>query len=75
MSTKKPAYVPPYMKLRYDMLEHPAFATLSSGAFKLMIYVRKRYNGSNNGEITFSVREAAELMQCSKDTASRAFQE
>ena len=66
---------PVYMKLEYQMLEHPAFATLSGNAFKLLIYARKRFDGTNNGEIIFGVREAADLLRCSKDTASRAFQE
>jgi len=75
MSKKRPDHIPPYIKLRYDMLEHPAFETLSSGAFKLVIYVRKRFNGRNNGQIAFSVREAAGLLRCSKDTAGRYFKE
>ncbi|QRM32114.1 hypothetical protein JO965_23050 [Microvirga sp. VF16] len=33
------------------------------------------YNGSNNGRIAFSVRDAAERVRCSKNTAARAFAE
>src|SRR5262245_45942641 len=66
---------PPYMKLEYRMLEHPAFETLSGNGFKLLIYVRKRFDGANNGQISFSTREAATLLRCSKDTAGRAFEE
>ena len=34
-----------------------------------------RFNGRNNGEIAFSVRQAARQIHTAKDTASKAFRE
>lgn len=42
-----------------------------------MLYVslRWRFNGSNNGDISMSVREAVAEVRISKDTAGAAFKE
>jgi hypothetical protein len=47
---------------------------MSPNASKLLLAVWRRHNGSNNGEISFSVREA-EAIGFSKDQTSRAFKE
>jgi hypothetical protein len=71
----KKKYEGRYVKLDHLVLRHPAFETLTGRAVKLLIYVYMRYNGSNNGQISFSVREAAALLRCSKDTAAATFRE
>ena len=41
----------------------------------IWIAVLERFNGSNNGSISLSVREAAEYAGCSPNTAGRMFDE
>ena len=41
----------------------------------IWIAVLERFNGSNNGSISLSVREAAEYAGCSPNTAGRMFNE
>jgi hypothetical protein len=62
------------------MLEHWIFKTeawrsLKCQARAVYIEIAQRYNGSNNGEISLSVREAARFVLIAKDTASSAFHE
>lgn len=64
-----------FVMLRHDVTGSPAFLSLSPVAVAVLIQVRRRYNGSNNGEIPLSVREAAGLVNVSPDTAGRAFKE
>jgi hypothetical protein len=47
-----------YVSLRYWMLQSPAWQSLPGGARALYIEMAQRYNGSNNGRIPYSVREA-----------------
>jgi len=60
-----------YVMLRHWLLESPAWKTLPAPAQSLYIQVAKRYNGSNNGRISYSVREGAVALNASKDTAAR----
>ncbi len=57
------------------MLACKAWKSLKPVVRAIYIEVAQRYNGSNNGNISFSVRQAAEAVHCSKDTASNAFHE
>ena len=59
----------------YDQIESQAFRCLTGGALKLLIMVRKRFNGINNGHISFSVREGRDLLGYSVNTISRYFDE
>ena len=59
----------------YDQIESEAFRYLSGGALKLLIMVRKRFNGINNGKISFSVREGRDLLGYSMNTVARYFDE
>ena len=45
------------------------------GARSLLIAVWRRHNGENNGEISFSVREAEKIVDCHRNTASGWFHE
>ena len=66
---------PKYVGLSHSMIDSLAFQSLSPKAIALLVYMFRRYNGFNNGDISFSCREAANLLYISKDTANKAFQE
>ena len=53
----------------------PAWRMMSAHGRCLVLELRRKYNTRNNGEIVMSVREAAELLHCNKDTAHRALRE
>jgi hypothetical protein len=59
-----------FVALRYWMLDAPAWKSLPAGARALYPEIARRYNGSNNGRIPFSVREA-EALHISKATGAR----
>lgn len=66
----------PFVMLPHWLLDSPAFRSLSSDAVKLLLHVWRRHNGSNNGSISYAVREAGDKktgIGLSKDRASRAF--
>jgi hypothetical protein len=60
--------------LPHYLLNCPAWKTLPSDGKALLIDVWKRHNGSNNGEISYSVREAEEI-GISRSAAARMFKE
>lgn len=64
---------PRHVRLYFHLLESPAWRSLDPVARALYVELSARYNGSNNGRIAYSVREAAEALQSSRATASRAF--
>lgn len=64
-----------FVMLRHDMMDSPAWRSLSPNARCVWMEVMRRYNGSNNGDIALSCREASELCNIGKDTAARAFKE
>lgn len=64
-----------FVKLDHWLLETEAWLSLGAAARALYVELLKRYNGSNNGEISVSVREAARLLHISKDTAGNTFRE
>jgi hypothetical protein len=66
---------PPFVWLPHFLLDSPAWLELSTFARGLLIEVLRLYNGSNNGRLGLSVRRAAERLNCSKDTAARAFRD
>lgn len=61
-----------FIKLPHYMVACEAWLTLPPTAMKLLFEVWKRHNGVNNGEITYSVREA-EAIGLSLATAARNF--
>jgi DNA-binding transcriptional MocR family regulator len=59
-----------------SLITSPAFRALSIHAKALYPYIRLEWKGpraNNNGRISLSVRQAAELLGCHRDTAQRAF--
>ena len=61
-----------YLKLRYWLLRSPAWQSLPGLARALYIDIAMRYNGSNNGRMSYSVREGAAALNVTKDTIARA---
>jgi hypothetical protein len=57
------------------VLRSAAWLSLTPVARTVYVQLRLRFNGSNNGAIPYSAREAAEECRINKDTASRAFAE
>ncbi len=64
-----------FVSLPHWMLQSPAWRSLSPVARSIFIELAAIYNGSNNGRIALSVRDAAERVRCSKNTAARALAE
>ncbi len=65
----------PFIMLLHWMLNSPAWRSLSLPARCLLLEVWQRYNGQNNGEIAFSVREAARALGVGKNTPTKLFRE
>jgi hypothetical protein len=61
-----------FLALPYFLLRSPAWLSLSPVARAVFVEVAARYNGSNNGRIALSARDAAARVNCSKNTAARA---
>jgi hypothetical protein len=64
-----------FIMLQHWMLKCEAWRTMSANAKTVVLHVWQRYNGSNNGDIEYAVREAADPdtgIGLSKDQASRA---
>jgi DNA-binding transcriptional MocR family regulator len=57
------------------MQRSEAWRSLNPPARAVWLEIQGRYNDKNNGLIPLSCREASELCNISKDTASRAFKE
>ena len=63
-----------FVGLPHYLLKSSAWLTMTPNAKALLIEVWRRHNGSNNGEISYAVREASEI-GLSSSTAARAFTE
>jgi hypothetical protein len=72
---KKPRGGDRFVKLPHYLLSHPSWCEMSAVAALLLIEVKRRYNGYNNGEIGLSCREAGVVAKCGKDRAQRALYE
>ena len=60
-----------WLTLRHWFLNSPAWRSLPCVARALYIEIAMRYNGSNNGRISYSAREAAAALGIGKATACR----
>ncbi len=66
---------PRFVQLRHFLLDCPAWRSMGCAPRQLYVELRRRFNGSNNGEISYSVRQAASDLHIAKDTAMKAFRE
>jgi predicted transcriptional regulator len=66
---------PRHVRVYHVMMHTEAWRSLSGNAKALYVQISARYGGpgSNNGRISFSVREAAEALHVGKDAAEKAF--
>src|SRR5262249_9364814 len=60
-----------YLSLRFWLLRSDAWKSLPAISRALYLELTARYNGSNNGRISYSVREGAEALNVTKDTTAR----
>jgi hypothetical protein len=73
MEKRRRGSIERFVSLRYWLLESAAWRSLPCNARALYIQIARRYNGANNGRISYSVRQASEELKISKSTALRAF--
>jgi hypothetical protein len=64
-----------FVIFHHEILTSPAFMSLSCQAVRVLILLKMRFNGSNNGDISLSCREIARLGNMALNTAKRAFNE
>lgn len=66
-----------FVGVETGIMSSPAWRHLEGEAVKLLLDVmsRVKYDGSNNGEVSFSTREAAALLRCTKNTAAKRFRQ
>ncbi len=64
-----------YAPLSYVLLRSMAWRSLSGPAAKVFLELRSRFNGGNNGKLTLSLEEAADLLGLGKATVQRALAE
>jgi hypothetical protein len=57
------------------VMHSPAYLFASMHARAILFELALLYRGSNNGHLGLSCRQAAARLQCSKDTAGKAFKE
>jgi hypothetical protein len=60
-----------YVSLRYWLIRSAAWKSLPGLARALYVEIAERYNGRNNGRISYSVREGAEALHISKSTSKQ----
>lgn len=65
----------PFVMMSKNMVGCPAWRKMSGSALKVYCVVDCRFKGANNGQISLSVREAAEASGLAVGTARRALAE
>jgi len=63
---------PNFIMLRHDIFDSPAYRDMKPNARGALNEVMRRFNGFNNGYISFSVREMAMSLNIGRDTAGKA---
>jgi hypothetical protein len=65
-----------FNRLFHEIVDTEAWKYISqSGALPLLIYIWRRYNGHNNGRVSYSLREAVSQLGCGKTRAVRWFRD
>lgn len=64
-----------FVCLRHFLMDSPAWLSLTPGARVVYLELLRRYNGSNNGYLGLSARDAAHLCRLNKDTVTRVISE
>jgi len=63
---------PPFVQLPWFMLDSEAWRALTPQQVAVYLDLARLYNGTNNGTLALSVRDAAERCRINKDTANKA---
>jgi hypothetical protein len=61
-----------FFQLHHYMMDTEAWASLSAADQAIYVAVGRLYDGSNNGCLFLSVRDAAKCAHCNKDTAGKS---
>ena len=69
---KKRAAAERFVRLTHAVMQSQAWRSLDGNARSIYVELAMLYHGNNNGDIGLSVRQAAEAIHVSKDTAARA---
>ncbi len=64
-----------FVGVPHRVFDSDAWRSLSSNAVSAFLYLRRRYNGENNGDLSMSTRELGEEMGLSHSSAHRALEE
>lgn len=62
-----------FIMIDHSVFNHPAYRSLKVGPRSLFLELIARFKGYNNGKIYLSSRQAAERLNCTKDTALAYF--
>jgi len=60
----------PYLRIKKDMMESKAWQALNIHSIVVYLYIKAKYNFNNANDISFTYREAAQLMH--KSTFTKA---
>jgi hypothetical protein len=66
---------PRHVRLYHWMMASAAWKDLGAVPRAIFIEISARYNGSNNGRISYSARQAAHDLKVGKSTTARGFNE
>lgn len=75
VSKRKAGPAPKHVRLYWWLLRSEAYLSLSPRARCLLVELYAAYNGSNNGDVFLSVRDAAERLNVGKTTIAPCFHE
>ncbi len=64
-----------WVQVEHYLMDTLAWRALSANAKVIYFEVKRRYNGTNNGTISFSAREAGAALNAHQTTGARALQE
>lgn len=65
-----------FTALRHELLQSPAYCSLTQNARALLVELASMENGQNNGSLWLSIRDAAaRIGLVNKDSAGKAFEE
>ena len=64
-----------FCALSFQLVDSMAFQHLSHAGMRVLVLLKRRFNGINNGDICLSCRDVAKACPMSRNTAGRAFQE
>lgn len=64
-----------FVRFEYWELETEAFGQLSADGTRVYLFMRKRFNGSNNGQVVFSHRDAQKALNSDWRRAAKAIKD